>query len=84
MSVIEIRLPPEVWEDVDEGVEALLDKWLVREGERVEAGQPIANAVIVKTNVEVIAPQAGRLAQILVPEGETFGRERAIARLEVV
>ncbi|MFC4487610.1 lipoyl domain-containing protein [Tepidiphilus baoligensis] len=83
MSVIEIRLPPEVWEDVDEGVEALLDKWLVREGEQVATGQPIANVVIVKTNVEVSAPQAGRLAQILVPEGETFGRERAIARLEV-
>lgn len=83
MSVIEIRLPPEVREDVDEGGEALLDKWLVREGEQVAAGRPIANVVIVKTNVEVSAPQAGRLAQILVPEGETFGRERAIARLEV-
>lgn len=38
MSVIEIRLPPEVWEDVDEGVEALLDKWLVREGSRSRSG----------------------------------------------
>ena len=83
MSMIEVRLSPELWEGVDEEVEALLDSWLVREGEQVAAGQPIANAVIVKTNVEVTAPQAGRLAQILVPEGETFGRERAIARLEV-
>lgn len=78
----EIVLGAEAWKDVDEGVEALVDKWLVAQGDTVRAGQPLANVVVVKANQEIVAPADGRIARILVPAGETFARGRAIAVLE--
>lgn len=80
--MIEITLAPEVWVDIDPGTEALLDKWLVSEGDTVRAGQPIANAVIIKSNQEIVAPVDGRIVKILVRSEETFARGRPIAMLE--
>jgi len=80
--VIGIRLPREAWEGVEEGTEALLDQWLVREGDAVAAGQPVATVVVVKTNYEIVAPSAGRIAKILIAPQDTFGRDRDLALLE--
>lgn len=80
--MIGLRLPADAWRDVEAGTEALLDRWLVGEGDRVTAGQPVAAAVIVKTNYEVTAPADGRIAKILVPAQGTFGRDRDLAWLE--
>lgn len=78
----DVTLPPAAWEGVDATVEALVDKWLVEPGATVRAGQTLANVVLVKSNLEIVAPHAGRVAQILVPAGATFARGRAIALLE--
>ena len=40
--MIEISLSDEAWKDVEAGVEALVDQWLVAEGDAVRAGQPTA------------------------------------------
>ena len=70
--MIAIRLPDEVWVDVEEGTEALLGEWLVAEGDDVSAGQPIAVAVLVKTDYELTSPVAGKLVEIRVAEEESF------------
>lgn len=80
--MIGIRLPREAWEGVEEGTEALLDQWLVREGDAVAAGQPVAAVVVVKTNYEIVAPSAGRVAKILVAPQDTFSRDQDLALLE--
>jgi pyruvate/2-oxoglutarate dehydrogenase complex dihydrolipoamide acyltransferase (E2) component len=80
--VIEITLAAEVWKDLDPGTEALMDKWLVSEGDTVRAGQPIANVVLVKTNQEIVAPADGRIEKILVRSEETFAQGKAIALLK--
>jgi pyruvate/2-oxoglutarate dehydrogenase complex dihydrolipoamide acyltransferase (E2) component len=77
----EVTLKPDAWEGVDAAVEALVDKWLVQEGDIVQAGQPLANVVLVKSNLEISAPAAGRVTQILVPAGSTFARGQPIATL---
>lgn len=79
---VDVSLPAAVWEGVDANAQALLDRWLVAEGAAVVAGQPLARAVVVKANVEVVAPAAGVLGKILVPAGENFGREQALATLQ--
>jgi pyruvate/2-oxoglutarate dehydrogenase complex dihydrolipoamide acyltransferase (E2) component len=79
--VTDILLPDAVWEGVEPGVEALVDKWLVREGERVKAGQVLANVVLVKANLEVTAPADGVLERILVPAEGTFPKGRTLATL---
>jgi pyruvate/2-oxoglutarate dehydrogenase complex dihydrolipoamide acyltransferase (E2) component len=79
--VTEVVLAERFWEGVDPGTEALLDQWLVREGERVVAGQTLAKVVLVKTNVEVAAPADGVVECILVPAEQTFARGRPLATL---
>ena len=78
----EITLGTEAWKDIDPATEALVDKWLVAQGDTVRAGQALANVVLVKSNLEIVAPSAGRVAQILVPAGQTFARGKPIAVLQ--
>lgn len=77
----DVVLDPGLWESVDVDTEALLDQWLVAEGEPVRAGQPIARAMLVKTFIDVPAPVAGTLGTVLVPAGETFARGAVLARI---
>jgi pyruvate/2-oxoglutarate dehydrogenase complex dihydrolipoamide acyltransferase (E2) component len=70
------------WEGVDAGTEALVESWLVQEGARVAAGQPLATVVVVKTNYEVVSPADGVLTTILVPAEATFPRGAALAEIE--
>lgn len=79
--MIDVVLPDSVWEDVDPGTEALVDQWLVHEGERVAAGQVLAKVVLVKTNLEVTAAAAGIVERILVPAEQTFAKGRPLATL---
>lgn len=77
-----VTLQDDAWQGVDAAVQALVDKWLVQAGDTVQAGQPLANVVLVKSNLEITAPAAGRVTQILVPAGSTFARGQSIATLE--
>jgi len=80
--MIEITLAADAWKDIDPGTEALVDKWLVGEGDTVRAGQPIVNVVIVKANQEIVAPVNGRIEKILVKSEETFAQGKPIALLK--
>jgi pyruvate/2-oxoglutarate dehydrogenase complex dihydrolipoamide acyltransferase (E2) component len=81
MSAIEVVLPPEAWQDVEAGTEALVEGWLVSEGDTVTAGQPLATVVVVKANHEVLAPAAGVLDRILVAAEATFAPGQPLATL---
>jgi pyruvate/2-oxoglutarate dehydrogenase complex dihydrolipoamide acyltransferase (E2) component len=78
----EITLSADAWKDIEPGVEVLVDKWLVAEGDAVRAGQPLANVIIVKSNQEIMAPSSGRIEKILVQAGETFAQGKPIALLK--
>jgi pyruvate/2-oxoglutarate dehydrogenase complex dihydrolipoamide acyltransferase (E2) component len=80
--VIEIKAPVEAFEDADEGVEGLLEAWLVSEGDDVTVGQAVADAVVVKTSFQVCAPCDGTIGEIVVPKGDTFGVGAVLARME--
>jgi pyruvate/2-oxoglutarate dehydrogenase complex dihydrolipoamide acyltransferase (E2) component len=79
--VTDVVLADSFWEGVDPGTEALVDQWLVREGDRVVAGQTLARVVLVKTSLEVAAPADGVVERILVPAEQTFARGRPLATL---
>src|SRR3989442_8838579 len=61
----DVRLP----EIADSVTAAKLVAWVVREGDRVVAGQPIAEVETDKTTMEIEAPAAGVLGTIRVPAG---------------
>lgn len=77
-----LTLKDEAWEGVDAQVQALLDQWLVPEGAQVQAGQPVARVILVKSSMDIAAPVAGVVERILVPTGETFDRGQPLAVLK--
>jgi len=79
--MIDITLIDEPWQDVEDGTEALVEEWLVKEGDAVIEGQILASVVLVKANFEVLAPAAGVIDKILVPAESTFARGAPIAQL---
>lgn len=78
---IEITLDAALWAGVDEGAQALVDRWLVAEGSHVAAGEALVRVVLVKSTLEVSAPVAGVLERLLVPAGENFARGQSLAQL---
>ena len=80
--MIEIKAPADLFQAADEGVEALLEAWLVSDGDAVTAGQPVADAVVVKTSFQVYAPCAGTIGTIVVSEGDTFPAAAVLATME--
>jgi len=79
--MVDITLPDEAWEGVEAGTEALLDEWLVAVGDRVEAGQVIGHAAIVKASCELVAPAAGVVASLDVAAEQNFPRGAVLGRI---
>ena len=61
--------------------ELTLAAWLKAPGERVEAGEVIAEVLTEKVNTEITAPAAGVVDQLLVEEGERVEAGQTIATL---
>ena len=80
--MIEITAPAEPFQQADEGAEGLLEAWLVDEHDRVAAGQPVADAIVVKTSFQISAPCNGTIASIVVGRGDTFASGAVLAVVE--
>jgi len=59
--------------------EGLINRWLKREGERVEQGEPLLEVETEKITNVVEAPASGILARILYPAGSTVAVTRVLA-----
>jgi len=79
--MIDVKMEGPVWDDVEEGTEALLQDWQVAVGDTVSACQVLVIAELVKTTHEITAPAAGRVAALLVAAGDTFGRSQVLAQI---
>jgi 2-oxoglutarate dehydrogenase E2 component (dihydrolipoamide succinyltransferase) len=77
MSQIEILLP-KMGESV---AEATIIKWLKKEGDHVEADEPIVEIATDKVDSEVPAPEAGILQKRLVNEGDVVKVGQPIAQI---
>ena len=63
----EIKLPDQL-----EGVDGItVTRWLVKEGDTVQAGDALLEVATDKVDTEVTAPAAGTVLRLLVGEGET-------------
>ncbi len=62
--------------------EATLGQWLKKPGDAVKADEPIASLETDKVSVEVPAPTAGVIAELVVGEGDTVNVGAVIARID--
>ncbi|RME15451.1 MAG: 2-oxoglutarate dehydrogenase complex dihydrolipoyllysine-residue succinyltransferase [Alphaproteobacteria bacterium] len=75
---IEVRVPT-LGESV---TEATVATWFKKPGDRVEADEMLCELETDKVTVEVPAPAAGVLSEIVAPEGATVGVDALLAVLE--
>ena len=62
----DLKLP-----DIGEGVaEGEILKWMAKEGDQIKEDQPIVEVMTDKVNVQIPAPRTGKVAKILVKEGD--------------
>jgi 2-oxoglutarate dehydrogenase complex dihydrolipoamide succinyltransferase (E2) component len=63
---MEFKLP-----DLGEGItEGEILKWMTKEGDQIKEDQPIVEVMTDKVNVQIPSPRSGRVAKILVKEGD--------------
>ncbi len=77
-QVIDVVIP-QMGESVAEGT---IGAWLVKVGQQVQPDQPLVEIETDKVAVEVPAPQAGAIAELVVKEGDTVTVGSVIARLK--
>ena len=77
--LVDVRVPT-LAESVPD---ARLLAWNFRAGDRVERGDVLIELETDKVVLEVPAPQAGTLAEIVLAEGETGLSEQVIARIDI-
>jgi pyruvate/2-oxoglutarate dehydrogenase complex dihydrolipoamide acyltransferase (E2) component len=72
----DIRVP-----DLEGATEITLGTWLKAAGDRVAAGDPVAEALTDKVNAEIESPVAGVIEELLVEEGASVTSGQPIARV---
>jgi len=78
--MIEITVPEDLWNTEDEGV---ILTWIYSDGAVVEKGQLLAELMVEKAQLELVAPAGGRL-RILLPADTVVRRGQVIGRIETV
>jgi 2-oxoisovalerate dehydrogenase E2 component (dihydrolipoyl transacylase) len=70
---------PQLGESVTEGT---IERWLVKEGDRVEQYDPLFEVVTDKVNAEVPAEVAGTITKIIVSDGQTVKVGTPLAEID--
>src|SRR2546425_2213092 len=70
---------PQLGESVTEGT---IERWLVKEGDKVEQYDPLFEVVTDKVNAEVPAEVAGTITKIIVGDGQTVKVGTPLAEIE--
>ncbi|MGB6116361.1 MAG: biotin/lipoyl-containing protein, partial [Comamonas sp.] len=78
MSIVEVKVP-ELSESVEE---ATLLQWKKKAGEAVAADEILIEIETDKVVLEVPAPAAGVLSEIVQPDGATVAASQLIARID--
>ena len=67
---------PKLGPDMESGT---IEKWLKKEGQKIESGEPLLEIMTDKVTMEIEATASGYLKKILFPEGEQVSVTETIA-----
>jgi pyruvate/2-oxoglutarate dehydrogenase complex dihydrolipoamide acyltransferase (E2) component len=74
----DVVVPADLWDTEDEGV---LFLWVYPDGSRVEKGKLIAEITVEKAQLELVAPDSGRLTILVQPE-TIIRKGQVLARID--
>jgi 2-oxoglutarate dehydrogenase E2 component (dihydrolipoamide succinyltransferase) len=77
-DLIDVVLPA----DQTEGTTNVVGQWFKAVGDRVETNDPLLEITTDKVTVEIAAPAAGVLSEILAPEGENVEPGQVVGRIQ--
>lgn len=83
MSAVDVSLVDVLAPVEQEGTTAAVKAWLKQVGDRVEADEPLLELDTDKVAMEVAAPVAGVLAEILIPNGREAEKGAVLGRISV-
>jgi len=63
-------------------VEGTVSKWLIQEGDKVQADQPLVEISTDKVDAEIPSPAAGTISKIIATEGQTLPVGALLAVIE--
>lgn len=75
---VDILVPPDLW---GESLEGVVVTWIYKDGATVAKGQPIAEIMVEKAQLEIVAPASGKLRILAVAE-TVIGRDQVVGRIE--
>jgi pyruvate/2-oxoglutarate dehydrogenase complex dihydrolipoamide acyltransferase (E2) component len=75
---VDIVVPQEMW---GESLEGVVVTWIYQNGATVAKGQPLAEIMVEKAQLELVAPASGRLTILAAPE-TIIGRDQVVGRIE--
>jgi pyruvate/2-oxoglutarate dehydrogenase complex dihydrolipoamide acyltransferase (E2) component len=75
---VDILVPQEMW---GESLEGVVLTWIYKDGATVVQGQPIAEVMVEKAQLELVAPASGRLRILAAPE-TIISRDHVVGRIE--
>jgi pyruvate/2-oxoglutarate dehydrogenase complex dihydrolipoamide acyltransferase (E2) component len=75
---VDIVVPREMW---GENLEGVVVTWIYQNGASVAKGQPVAEIMVEKAQLELVAPASGRLTILAAPE-TVIGRDQVVGRIE--
>ena len=70
------------WPDDADSDEGVVVNWFVREGTHVDADDSLCEVQIEKVSVDVFAPVAGTLAEVVAGEDDEFAHGDTLAWIE--
>ena len=75
---VDILVPQDMW---GESLEGVVVTWIYQNGATVAKGQPVAEIMVEKAQLELVAPASGRLTILAVPE-TVIGRDQVVGRIQ--
>ena len=78
MSTVDVKVDPDLW---NEGQEGVLVTWLFQTGSTVESGAVIAEVMLEKVEMEVVAPATGKLTVLVEADG-VVAADTVIGKIE--
>jgi len=81
-ALVEVVITESDWPADGKNADGLIRDWEVQAGDSVQAGDQLAEAVVVKTAIEIVSPVDGVEREVMVAKNQLFKPNTPLAVIE--